>query len=140
MFKNVPVVVTSFTTQLAADCDYIGVPVVGSKSGEIQGLTDAVGGLLGSAQSALGAFNIDSVSTSSALGIASTIAGGIGGLAGLAGSLGLGGTTSGGISHVPTKSSFTITLQPVYSRNSTTKFSLDRFVGGGYLNSPFGYI
>jgi len=41
---------------------------------------------------------------------------------------------------VPTKSSFGITLQPVYSRDSIRKFSLDMFVTGGYLNSGVGYI
>ena len=69
-----------------------------------------------------------------------SIAGGIGQVAGLAGSLGFGGSVSGGIAHVPTKSSFVIQLQPIYSRNSSRKFSLDRFVSGGYLNSPVGYI
>jgi hypothetical protein len=144
MFKNVPVVVTSFSTTLASDCDYIGVPVVGTAAGEIQGLTDAIGGLADGAGGALGsigsAFNIDTSAISGALNTASSIAGGIGQVAALAGSLGMGGTTSGGISHVPTKSQFSITLQPVYSRNSTRNFSLDRFVGGGYLNNSFGYI
>jgi hypothetical protein len=133
MFKNVPVVVTAFSTTLPNDCDYISVPVVGSAAGEIQGLTESVGGIadsLGGAFPSLGPF----------AGGISAIAGGIGQVASLAGSLGLGGTTSGGISHVPTKSSFSITLQPVYSRASAKKFSLDRFVGGGYLNNGFGYI
>ena len=53
---------------------------------------------------------------------------------------GIGGTTSGGVSHVPTKSSFTVKLKPMYSRNSARNFSLDRFVQGGYLNNSFGYI
>lgn len=144
MFKNIPVVVTNFSTTLGNDCDYIGVPVVGSAAGEIQGLADSIGGLADSAGGALGsvggAFGIDTSAVSGALNIASNIAGGIGQVAGLAGSLGLGGTTSGGISHVPTKSSFQITLQPVYSRNSAKNFSLDRFVGGGYLNNSFGYL
>jgi hypothetical protein len=137
IFKNVPVVVTSFTTQLDSSCDYIGCNVVGSMAGAVEGvasgvggLADTLGGLLGGAGSAFGGI-ADGIST---------IAGGVGQVAGLAGSLGLGGTTSGGVAHVPTKSSFSVTLQPVYSRNSARNFSLDRFVGGGYLNNSFGYI
>lgn len=144
VFKNVPVVVTNFTTTLDANCDYISVPVVGSAAGEIQGLTDSIGGIADAAGGAIGsiggAFGIDTSAVSGALDIASNIAGGIGQVASLAGSLGLGGSVSGGISHVPTKSSFSVTLQPVYSRDSAKKFSLDRFVGGGYLNNSFGYI
>lgn len=133
MFRDVPVVITSFSCQLPNDCDYIGVPVVGSMAGAIEGVTDSVGGLADSLGSAIP--SIGGVTST-----VSSIAGGIGQVASLAGSLGLGGKTSGGISHVPTKSTFTVILQPVYSRNSAKKFSLDRFVQGGYLNNSFGYI
>ena len=74
------------------------------------------------------------------LGGVSAIAGGVGQVAGLLGTFGIGGTTSGGVAHVPTKSTFSVTLQPIYSRNSARNFSLDRFVSGGYLNNSFGYI
>jgi hypothetical protein len=70
----------------------------------------------------------------------SSIAGGVGQVAGLLGTFGIGGTTSGGVAHVPTKSNFTVTMKAIYSRNSVRKFSLDRFVTGGYLNNAFGYI
>ena len=133
VFKNVPVIVTAFNTTLNNDCDYIGVPVVGSEAGAIQGITDSISGLSDSLGGSI-------PGVSDLLGGVSTLAGGIGAIAGLAGSLGLGGTTSGGITHVPTKSSFTVTLQPIYSRNAVRTFSLDRFVGGGYLNNSFGYI
>ena len=133
VFKNVPVVVTGFQTSLDASCDYIGVNVVGSMAGEIEGITQSVGGLAGALGSAI-------PDISSITGAVSNIAGAIGSVAGIAGSLGLTGTTSGGVTHVPTKSSFTINLQPIYSRESAKNFSLDRFVGGGYLNKSFGYI
>jgi len=133
VFKNVPVVVTSFTTTLDSTCDYIGVNVVGSMAGQINGVADSIGGLADSLGGAIPGIS-DITST------VSSIAGGIGQVASLAGSLGLGGTTSGGVTHVPTKSSFTISLQPMYSRNSVKNFSLDRFVQGGYLNNSFGYI
>jgi hypothetical protein len=70
----------------------------------------------------------------------SEAAGVVGQVAGLLGTFGVGGSTSGGIAHVPTKSSLQLTLMPVYSRTSARKFSLDRFVTGGYLNNSFGYI
>lgn len=134
VFKNVPVVVKNMQVRLESTCDYISVPVVGSAAGEIEGLADSIGGTA----TALGGLFGGSVA--SVAGAVSSIAGGIGQVAGLAGSLGFGGSVSGGIAHVPTKSSFTVTLQPMYSRNSSRKFSLDRFVSGGYLNSPVGYI
>jgi hypothetical protein len=137
VFKNVPVVVTDFTTTLPSDCDYIGVNVVGSMAGAIEGIADAVGGLADGLGGALSS-TIPSIGNLTS-GI-SSIAGGVGQVAALAGSIGLTGETSGGTSHVPVKSSFVITLQPMYSRNSTRNFSLDRFVGGGYLNNSFGYI
>jgi hypothetical protein len=133
VFKNVPVVVTAISIALNAQCDYIGVNVVGSAAGGIQGLGSSIGGLAESLGSSIP--GISDITNS-----VSSIAGAVGDIAGVAGSLGLGGTTSGGVSHVPTKSMFTVTLQPVYSRNSSKNFSLDRFVTGGYLNNQFGYI
>ena len=133
VFKNVPVVITSFSCQLKSDCDYIGVNVVGSAAGEIAGISDQVGGLAGALGGAIPGI-------SDITGAVGSIAGGVGQIAQLAGTFGLGGSTSGGVAHVPTKSSFTVKLQPVYSRNSARNFSLDRFVQGGYLNNPFGYI
>lgn len=144
VFKNVPVVVTQFQAVLDDKCDYIGVPVVGSAAGAIEGIADSVGGLadsLGGAAGSIGStFGFDTSGISGALNTVSNIAGGIGQVASLAGSLGLGGSVDGGLTHVPTKSSFTVTLQPIYSRNSARNFSLDRFVAGGYLNNSFGYI
>jgi hypothetical protein len=142
VFKNVPVVVTQVQMTLDDKCDYIGVNVVGSAAGAAQGLADSVGGLAGSlggiASSVIGGDTGSGIG--SLLGGVSSIAGGIGQVAALAGTFGLGGTVSGGVSHVPTKSTFTVTLQPIYSRNSARNFSLDRFVQGGYLNNSFGYI
>ena len=137
VFKNVPVVVKMMRVELANDVDYIGVNVVGSAAGEIQGITDSIGGLSDSLGSVLPGFG---GVTDLVTGAVSSIAGGIGQIAGIAGSLGIGGTTDGGVTRVPTKSSFTVELVPVYSRDSVRKFSLDRFVQGGYLTNPTGYI
>jgi hypothetical protein len=138
VFKDVPVVVTDIRVELDSACDYIGVNVVGSAAGQVEGIaggiSDLAGGL-GNIASGLGGSTLSGI-----LGGVSTIAGGVGQVASLAGTFGLGGTISGGLTHVPTKSSFTVTLQPVYSRDSARKFSLDRFVQGGYLNNSFGYI
>ena len=63
VFKNVPVVVTSFNVTLDDKCDYIGVPVVGSAAGAVEGVADSIGGLTdslsGAAGSIGGAFGID---------------------------------------------------------------------------------
>jgi hypothetical protein len=138
VFKNVPVVVTNMSISLDSQCDYIGVNVVGSAAGDIAGIADSVGGLSSTVGNLFGGGG-DSL-ISDVTNTISSIAGGVGQVASLLGTFGVGGTTSGGISHVPTKSSFTVTLQPIYSRNSVRNFSLDRFVSGGYLNNPFGYV
>ena len=133
VFKNVPVVVKSMSVSLNNECDYIGVEVFGSAAGELQGLSDSIGGLSDTVGDVTGGLS----GVTAAVG---SIAGGVGQVAGLLGTFGIGGKTSGGVTHVPTKSSFQIELMPVYSRDSVRKFSLDRFVTGGYLTSPTGYI
>jgi hypothetical protein len=45
-----------------------------------------------------------------------------------------------GVAWAPVKSTFTVTLQPLYSRQQQREFSLDRFVRGEYINSGKGYI
>jgi len=134
VFKNVPVAVQSFNCTLPSEVDYIHCDVVGSAAGNIAGLADSISGLADT----LGG-SIPGVSRSSVEGF-SAIAGGIGQVAGLLGTFGIGGTTGGGKAYVPTKSEFSITLLPMYSRTSMRKFSLDRFVTGSYLNNAFGYI
>ena len=133
VFKNVPVVVTSFSTNLLKDCDYIPVNVSGSMAGQVSSITNSISGLAGSIGQTVTGLN--SVASS-----ISNLAGGIGQASGLLGSFGLGGTVSGGVAYVPTKSEFSIDLQPVYSRNNVRNFSLDVFVTGGYLNNYFGYV
>jgi hypothetical protein len=141
VFKNVPVVVTGFSTTLDAGCDYIGVNVVGSAAGGVEGVADSIGGLSSTVGSLFGGGGDGSSNLLGDItGGISAIAGGVGQVAGLLGTFGVGGSVSGGVAHVPTKSSFTVTLQPIYSRSSVRNFSLDRFVTGGYLNNSFGYI
>lgn len=137
VFKNVPVVITKFTCTLPQDCDYISCEVVGSAAGAVAGVADSLGGLADTLGDTLGSTIPGLSGITSGI---SAIAGGVGQVAGLLGTFGVGGSTSGGIAHVPTKSSIQLTLMPVYSRTSARKFSLDRFVTGGYLNNSFGYI
>jgi hypothetical protein len=124
VFKNVPVVVTGFSVVLDKECDYIGCNVVGSAMGAVAGLADTIGGLADN-------FGLEDISS---------VSGTLGQLAGLLGTFGIGGSTSGGVTHVPTKSSFTVTLKPTYSRTNVRKFSLDQFVTGGYMSGSKGYI
>ena len=133
VFKNVPVAVVDFQTSLSKDCDYIGTDVVGTAMGNIAGIADSVGGLADSIGGTIP--QISGITNT-----ISSIAGGVGQVSSLLGTFGIGGTTSGGVSYVPTKSDFTVILQPIYSRESMRNFSLDRFVQGGYINNTFGYI
>jgi hypothetical protein len=135
VLNNIPVAVTNFNTILNKDCDYISVPVVGSAAGALQGTADAIGGLADAFGSLAGIAGI----SQSPFSATSGLAGGVGQVAALGALFGIGGDTPGGNTYVPTKSSFSITLQPMYSRNSAQKFSLDRFVTGGYLNTGPGY-
>lgn len=138
VFKNVPVVISSFNLTLGKDCDYISTEVVGSAAGDVAGIADSVGDLANTVGGSFGdAFG---GAVGEIAGMVSEAAGFVGQAAGILGSFGVGGTTSGGYAYVPTKSELSIQLTPVYSRNSARKFSLDRFVAGGYLNSTFGYI
>lgn len=133
VFKNVPVVVTNFECQLQNDCDYISTEVVGNMVSNITNVTDSLGGLANTIGGAI-------PSLSGITSTISSIAGGVGQVSNMLGSYNVGGTTSGGLAYVPTKSSFSLTLQPVYSRTSIRQFSLDQFVNGGYLSNYFGYI
>jgi hypothetical protein len=132
VFNNVPVVVTSFSTSLTAECDYIPVQTKTSIAGAVSSVAGMAGGVAGALGSAFGATKITDQITD--------ITDGIGQAAQMMNSLGVGFSMDGDIAHVPTRSSFTIQLIPTYSRTSARKFSLDNFVAGGYLNNSFGYI
>ena len=44
------------------------------------------------------------------------------------------------VSWVPTQSTFTVTVQPIYSRSKVEQFNLAKFINGGYINSGEGYL
>lgn len=150
VFKNVPVVVKSFSIDLPADANYIATTV---GSGGFSGFGAASGGAAGTiagAQAIAGtiagvAGNLGAAQVAKVAGMASTAAGIVGGVSNLLGGgsgMGLGGmySTSSGATHVPVKSTLTIELQPIYSREAVRQFSLQKFVNGGYTGGTGGYI
>lgn len=150
VFKNVPVVVKAFSIELPQDANYIATTVgspgfsgFGTASGgaanTIAGAAATAGQLAGIA-GALGAGKV-----AGTLGKAAAIGGVIGGVSNLLGGgsgQGLGGAfpTNSGATHVPVKSTLSITLQPVYSREAVRQFSLQKFVNGEYVKGTGGYI
>lgn len=144
VFKNVPVVVKSFTVELPQDVNYINtsatVATVGPTAGggvlsSIAGISSTVGQLAGLA-GALGNNRL-----ANQLGQAGAIGGAIAGVGALLTGQSLPGGgpfSAAGNSWVPTKSTMTITLQPIYSREAMRQFSLQKFVNGEYVTG--GYI
>jgi hypothetical protein len=140
VFKNVPVVITNFSCTLDAQCDYIPTDVVGSALGVATGILDNVGGLASSIGGLAGSLGGIGSAVSSITNTISDVTNLAAGVTSLLGGLGIGGSTSGGQTYVPTKSSFQVTLQPAYSRASAKNFSLQQFVQGGYMSGKPGFI
>jgi hypothetical protein len=151
VFKNIPVIVKSFTVDLPQDVNYIATTVGQASSAA------SLGGLMGppspggtniaqrTAQLAGLAGALGSADIAKVLGVGSLVASGIQAYknASTNNSTGIPNLTNagkGGSSHVPVKSSVTVTLQPIYSRESMRKFNLYTFVSGGYLNNKVGYL
>ncbi len=133
VFRNVPVVVKSFSMSLPKDVDYISTNLAANEGTGIDSISRTAGQIAGLA-GAVGATNI-----SSAIGRAATVASGVNSLikgVGVSGSPGA--MASSRDSHVPTKSDLTVTLMPVYSKEAVRQFSLQQFVNGAYVNK--GYI
>lgn len=144
VFKNVPVVIKNFSVNLPQDVNYINTSVstAAALSGST-GITSSIAGI--SAMSGqLGAFAgaIGANKAANALGALGAIGGAVAGVSKILGGVqslaGGGAFATAGNSWVPTKSSMSITLQPIYSRQSMKSFSLQTFVNGGYVNG--GYI
>ena len=133
VFKNIPVVVESVDIEFSNDCDYISTPVVASAAAQAASVANAVGSVANTVGSAIPAL-------AGLTGAINSIAGAASSVSAILGAYNVGGTTSGGLAYVPTKSEFRITVRPVYSRTSMRQFSLDLFVTGGYINNYFGYV
>lgn len=135
VFKNVPVVVTNFSVSLDASSDYIATTAgqIGGAGGgtSIAGIAGTAAGIAGLTGGLPGVQRL--------AGQVASIAGAAASVQNFLGSLG--GATVSGTTHVPTKSSITVTLQVAYSRESVRTFSLQRFVNGDYMTSSgAGYI
>jgi len=149
VFKNIPVVITSFTVELPQDVAYIATTV--NKTGPTSGFIRSSGGsnqrientvnLLGTIGGIAGSLGAAKVSR--ALGSAANLVNVANNISNLAQ-----GATGGGSSpfslegetHVPVKSVISVTCQPVYSRNKVRQFNLDSFVQGAYIKSKPGYL
>lgn len=110
VFKNVPVVITAFNVSLPQDVDYIATDMN----------APAFSGATGSATAA------ETASSMSPGARATSTAGAF--------------PAVSGVTHVPVKSSISVTLKPIYSREAVRQFSLTKFVNGGYVNGSGGYI
>jgi hypothetical protein len=150
VFKNVPVIIKSFTVELPADANYIATTVgtggfsgFGAASGGavntiagVQGTLGLIAGLTGNTSAAKAAKTVGNIAAAAGAisGVANLLSGGAG--------QGLGGVfpTATGATHVPNKSTLTIVLQPIYSREAVRQFSLEKFVNGGYVNGTGGYV
>lgn len=132
VFNNVPVAIQSFSTNLDATCDYIPVSTSTSIAGKVNAISEGIGTIAGAMGGAFGMQKVTSKITDITEGISKAST--------LANSIGMGFSADGGVAYVPTKSTFTITLIPMYSRTTARKFSLDNFVTGSYLNNNTGYI
>jgi hypothetical protein len=104
---------------------------VSAASGGLGGISQTANQLAGVA----GAFGARGAA--SALGTIGAGAGVISSLSNLVGG-GAGGMAASRDSHVPVKSDLTITIMPVYSRESVRQFSLQQFVNGAYVSK--GYV
>jgi len=129
VFKNIPVVIKDFSVELPQDVNYISTTIsdIGSSLADISGIANTVGSITGM----LGIKGVSNLANK-----VSSVANMGTGLAGKVSSL-FGGQ---GVTHVPVKSNISITLQPVYSRESVRQFSLQKFVKGDYVKGSGGYI
>jgi|GEM_PF-3472706 len=149
VFKNIPVVVTGFTVELPQDVAYIGVSVgegrpssgfgsAGGSGGQTIESASALVGTIGGVAGALGKSAL-----AGKLGVASglmNLASNTSNMVKQAAGLGANPYSTGSKSHVPVKSTISVTCQPIWSRQKVRKFNLDDFVQGKYVNDKPGYL
>lgn len=147
VFKNIPVVVKSFSVNLPQDVNYINTSVSMATSSSVNGAAGPLSSLAGLSSTSTqlaglaGALGANKVSNAlGALGAISGLASGVSKIfsGGVQSAIGGGPFATSGNSWVPTKSSISITLQPIYSREAMRQFSLQRFVNGDYVSG--GYL
>jgi len=145
VFKNVPVIVQSFSVDLPQDSNYINTSVAAAAASASQGggpLSSIAGISSTSSQLAGLAGALGANKAANALGAIGAVGGAVAGISKLINSAtslaGGGAFATNGNSWVPTKSAMNITVQPIYSRESVRQFSLQKFVNGEYVNG--GYV
>lgn len=102
VFKDVPVVVTSFSVDLPKDVDYIAA---GLSSDTPQNVLESLSSFMGPPKALSGVM-----------------------------------PTAQGVCWVPVRSTISVTVQPLYSREQVRQFSLDAFVNGEYVFNGTGYV
>jgi hypothetical protein len=144
VFKDVPVVVKSFSMTLPKEVDYITTNMSNPSTGTSGSFgADSTGSLMDTASKVAGiASAFGQTKAASAIQSAVKLANVIGGIAGgssksnpLSGAIG--GRSSESDTHVPTQSSLNVTLQPIYSRTRVRKFNLETFISGNYVRDGF---
>lgn len=140
VFKDIPVIVKSFSIDLPQDVNYINTlsnaAVAENSSASGKNPFDALGGVsstVGQLSGLAGALGANKLANT--LGKVSLVGGAIAGLGNLL-TDSTGAVTKpdavAGKSWVPVKSTFNLTLQPVYSRQAVQGFTLTDFTNGTY--------
>jgi len=142
VFRDVPVVVKSFSLTLPKEVDYITTnmtnPPAAAEGGFAQDNTSSIGGMaqkLANVTSAAGLTQAANV-LKTVSNVSKMLNGGSKSSPQNNGPI----SSKGGNddSHVPTQSTLSITLLPIYSRNRVRTFNLETFLKGGYVKD--GYI
>jgi hypothetical protein len=143
VFKDVPVVVKSFSMTLPKEVDYITTNIenppskagggfgAGDPTNAISDMANKIAGVTSAAgltQAANTLRNVGNVANLISGGLSMTKPKSIGST---------GSTSSSDDSHVPTQSTLNVSLLPVYSRTRIRKFNLETFINGGYVKDGF---
>lgn len=145
VFRNIPVVVKGFSVTLPKEVDYITTKITELPKPRTGSGDSGAGplGSLGTAASLLSgvASAIGQTRAAGALNAVNTVSNLLNGSSqarSFRGSISPLGKSTENDSHVPTQSSFTVTIMPVYSRTKVREFSLAKFVQGNYVKD--GYL
>lgn len=142
VFRNIPVVVKGFSVTLPKDVDYITTNITklpDPRTGSSSPGGNALDKISETANALAGLTKASGITkAANAFRTAGSLAQGLSQAKGLGGQVKSGGKSAVNDSHVPTQSSFTVTIMPVYSRTKVREFSLSRFVQGEYVSK--GYL
>jgi len=143
VFKNIPVVLKSFSIDLPQDVSYINCSASAGQTGAGSGggPLASIAGIASGATALAGlAGAVGNNKLANTLGKVGAVGGAIAGIGNILTSK-PGEATLGpaGNSWVPVKSTMTLTLQPIYSRENMRRFSLQDFVNGKYVKDG-GYV